>query len=57
MNAEIRYEFNRFITENKNFRLKEYFDDLSIEDGIMLQSFFEDFAEYILEDKKAGVEL
>ena len=52
MNAQIRYEFNRFIMEDDNISLKEYFDDLSIEDGIMLQSFFENFAEYILNDKK-----
>jgi hypothetical protein len=52
MNAQIRYEFNRFIMEDDNISLKEYFDDLSIEDGIMLQSFFENFAEYVLDDKK-----
>lgn len=49
-NIGIKLRFNKYIDEN--LTLRKFFDDLSIEDGIMLQSFFEDFVETVLKQRQ-----
>jgi len=53
MENEIRYKFINYI--NENTQLKKLFDDLSEEDGIMLQYFFEGFAKSISNNGKEPV--
>lgn len=43
MDMEVRQAFNKFIEGQGQGRLRSFFDDLNTEDGIMLQSYFEDF--------------
>jgi hypothetical protein len=50
MDDEIRKGFNNYIS--KNTQLKRLFDDLSTEDGIMLQVFMEGFARTQLEQSQ-----
>ena len=51
MDNEIRYKFNKYMDNNAPKELKELFDNLTIENGIMLQCCFEDFAKIILNQK------
>lgn len=50
---KLRKQFNKYI--DNNTPLKNLFDDLSMEDGIMLQVFFEGFAKIVLEQSHERV--
>ena len=49
MDNEIRRKFNRYINDKAPNQLERLFVTLSENDGIMLQSCFEDFAKIVLE--------
>ena len=52
MNIEIRDRFNKYMDNDAPKQLKRLFDDLNEGDGIMLQSCFEDFAKFVLEQQQ-----
>ena len=55
MSDTARVQCNKYIEENK--RIKKLFDNLNEDDGIMLQSHFEDFAKsYALQVAREAVE-
>jgi len=55
MNIEIRDRFNKYMDNDAPKQLKRLFDDLNEGDGIMLQSCFEDFAKFVLEQRQETV--
>lgn len=52
MNTDIRSKFNKWIEKDAQKTLREFFDELEVEEGIMLQTYFEDFAERVLSANK-----
>jgi len=52
MDIEIRDKFNKYVNNDAPKQLERLFDGLDENDGIMLQSCFEDFAKSILEQRQ-----
>lgn len=54
---EIRENFSRYMIHEAPQQLKDLFDRLDEDDGIMLQACFEDFAEMVLQQKSEKIDI